>query len=115
MFAHADGVKLPEELVERLARTAKTGDQLMTAGWYTTPIGKSEEGLRRVERAVAMDPLCWSCERIHATMLLNLGRTQEALVAVERAITLWPENRRIKDLLELRRRIVDKIARASAE
>ena len=111
----ADEAKVPGELVERLAQTAKTGDQLMTAGWYTAPEGQSEEGLRRIERAVARDPLCWSCEQRRAMMLLNLGRTQEALVAVERAITLWPESIPIEGLMELRRRVVDEITRAGAK
>ena len=115
IVAGADDLMVPGELIEQLARTAKTGTQLMTAGWYTAPVGKSEEGLRRVERAVAMDPLCWSCERAHAKMLLNLGRPQEALAAVERAITLWPESLSIEDLLALRRRITDAMIRASAE
>ncbi|AKT36047.1 tetratricopeptide repeat protein [Chondromyces crocatus] len=103
------------ELVARLARTATSGVQLALAGFFMGRQGQVEEGLRMVERAVAKAPLCYSCKRYQAALLASLGRYDEALAAMERALGISPESAGMKDLMQQRAQILDQKERAATK
>jgi tetratricopeptide (TPR) repeat protein len=91
-------------LVDHLARTATSANQLRVAGAYVAQ-RRAEEGFRLIDRALATDPLCWRCQETRAKLLVGLGKYDEALVAVDRMMTLLPEGAPVKGVVDLRRKI----------
>jgi tetratricopeptide (TPR) repeat protein len=63
---------VPQYLVDRLARVARSAAQLNAAGAYTVTRGRTDDGLRLIDRAIAADPLCWRCPLTRAGVLAKL-------------------------------------------
>lgn len=103
--AAQNAVSAPVDIIERLARVAVSPTQLTAAGRFTAMRGRIDEGLKLVERAIAVDPLCWLCQEARAALLAHTGKYKEALDAVERAIAITPEQVPVTELVRLRERI----------
>src|SRR5262249_37584784 len=95
--------RVPDELVERLERTAMSAFQLCPAADLEGLRGRVDDGLRGVERALAADPLVSWCQVVRAKLLADTGRFDEALAAIDRALALMPERAPIDRLLAVRR------------
>jgi tetratricopeptide (TPR) repeat protein len=96
---------VPVEIIERLAQSATTAPQLSAVASYHGTRGRIDEAMKFSTRALAADPLCWSCQAIHASLLLAQGRPGDALAACDRALAITPERVTVVHLVELRRRI----------
>lgn len=106
-----DAAPVPADIIERLARVAVSPAQLMAVGFLTANQGRINEGLQLIERAVAVDPLCWRCQTARAVVLARVERYQEALEAVDRAIAITPEKAPVTELVRLRDKIAKKKTR----
>jgi tetratricopeptide (TPR) repeat protein len=102
-LAKQDEVHIPPELLEHLARTASTASQMNLAVLQLAASGRTEEGSRLLDRALAADPLCWQCQKTRAILLSERGETDAALAAMDRVIALVPEGMSIDNLVALRR------------
>ena len=103
--AKATGDTIPVEIGYDLARTATSAAQLRGAAIQLARRDRAEEGLRLIERAVAVDPLCWRCQMTRAAMLVTAGRLGEARAAIDRTIVLLPERTAVESVFALRRKI----------
>src|SRR5262249_46172125 len=95
---------VPAELADHLARTAVSPIELWAAAKY---VRGADEALRcagLLDRALALDPLCWRCYATRAAMLEDTGKLDAALAAVDRAIAILPEGINARPLLAQRRR-----------
>lgn len=97
-----------EGIVTHLAQVATSATELLVASQGYHALGREEESFDLIVRAVARDPTCSVCNEYHAETLLARGRTEEALRAVDRAMTFLPERagdgqlRRLRMAIEAR-------------
>jgi tetratricopeptide (TPR) repeat protein len=80
------------EILDRLAKVARSAAQLAAVAEHDVAQGRADEALALSERAVRRDPHCWACQDVRALALLAKGRVDDALDAIHRAIALLPEN-----------------------
>jgi tetratricopeptide (TPR) repeat protein len=106
--------RIPEDLVDHLARTATSPSQLCETADFEGMRGRIDGGLRLVERALGIDPLTWACHEVRARLLAEAARFDEALAAMDRAMALLPERAPIEKLVAARRAIELKRSRAPA-
>ena len=111
--AQVAGGTIPSELVDRLARTATSAAQLREAALHVSELGRAEEGLRLIERAIAVDPLCWQCQMTRAGTLATAGRFGEARAAMDRTIALLPEHAAAAEKVFALRRKIELMSRAT--
>lgn len=80
-----------DALAERLEMSARTPYQLETLASLRLETGHPDAALALSERAIKVDPLCNACFLTHSLALANNDRLEEAVAALDRAMTLWPE------------------------
>lgn len=95
----------PAALVERLARMATSASQLNDVAWYYATHKRAEEGLAFSRRSLRENPLSWAAQDTYAVILLETGKLDEALAAIERALALVPEGVSAPSLLQHRQLI----------
>jgi tetratricopeptide (TPR) repeat protein len=86
---HAEGI--PPELIGRLARVATTATELNEIAAYHAAREHPDEGMPFALRALRANPICWQCQDTYAVLLFQKGRAEDALAAIERAVSLLPE------------------------
>lgn len=101
----AERPSLPPELMERLARKATSATELVAVALYTRQTGRTEDAFRFIDRAVALDPLCWQCQKVRAILLADTGQLDEALALLDHVVMLSPEGASVDGIVALRRRI----------
>jgi tetratricopeptide (TPR) repeat protein len=79
------------DLLDRLARVAKTADQLGAVALYESARGDQAAAMRRAEEAVASDPGYAGALAIRARVRFLAGDYEAAITDQERALTLLPE------------------------
>lgn len=99
----------PAPILERLVRTASRAQELRVAAKCVLLGGRTDEALGLASRSIRADPLCWSCQYAYSRALVGKGRIEEALAALERAVTLAPEDAEIAAVLESSRRKLEKM------
>jgi tetratricopeptide (TPR) repeat protein len=97
---------IPIDVIERLARVAVSATELNEVAWYYATHHRPDEGIPFSMRSLRADPICWSCQDTYAILLLEKGRTEEALRAIERAVSLIPETTSAPGVIEHRRVIL---------
>lgn len=102
----------PAALVERLARTARSARQMDAVAWYYALHGRADDALALSLRSLRADPLCWGCQDTQAMILLAKGRLDEAMIALDRALTLIPEGMVTSPVMVEHRLLIEK-ARAA--
>lgn len=98
----ANAPAAPEEIVERLARTATSAAQLDNAARYRLLFDRLDDALALAQRSVRRDPHCAACAAFHAFALWRSGRQKEAESALDRALVLAGEHASSEQLLEHR-------------
>jgi tetratricopeptide (TPR) repeat protein len=109
----AEREAVPAEIVERLARAARSAMQLGAVALLHGERGRGDVGLSYSARALAVDPLCWVCSHVHASLLLSERRYAEAAAANERSIAIAPDHANLAPLLEVRNTIATERAAPS--
>ncbi len=57
-------------------------------GWSRVLAGRTSDGLEQLQKTVALEPNFWFSQEVLGLALLQLGRTEEAVLAGERALRL---------------------------
>ena len=108
-------VEAARELYGRiLAAAPDHPDALHFSGVATHQLGDTEEGIRRIRAALALQPGLASAWNNLGNILLVRGRTEEAGEAYERCLTLSPEDADIHNNLALLRRAQGRLEEAEA-
>jgi tetratricopeptide (TPR) repeat protein len=77
---------------ERLARTARSADELLLVGSHFANGGDSAEAIARLDAAVAIAPGYWRVHAARAYVLAKAGRYDEAADAQEHAVAVATES-----------------------
>jgi tetratricopeptide (TPR) repeat protein len=67
--------------------------------YLLVPLGRFDEGIREIRRALALDPLSWWTNVLLAHSLLLAGRYQETVEQARKAIALDPSRREARDFM----------------
>jgi TolB-like protein/Tfp pilus assembly protein PilF/class 3 adenylate cyclase len=79
--------------LESARRTLPNDPRLLElSGYVLRSRGDQEEGLRNLERAVELDPRNFSTLQQIAVSYARLGRFSDSIAALDRALTIQPEN-----------------------
>lgn len=106
------GREIPPEVVDWLARVASSATELNEVAWYHAERRNPDEAMPFAERAVRLDPLCWTCLDTYALALFEKGRLDEAMKASDRAVSVLPEKVSAPYIDLLHRQIAQAVARS---
>ncbi len=110
VIAGQRGREIPREVVDRLARVASSATELNEVAWYHAERRHPDEAMPFAERAVRLDPLCWTCLDTYALVLFEKGRLDEAMKASDRAVSVLPEKVSAPGIHLLHRQIEQAVA-----